>query len=106
MVAIDLEAIEARANAATPGSWRVGRVETTKVYCRWPWGMAGPSLGERVVLTMNAHHPEPGGADTGWHGDDPQWAWNEDAIFIAHAREDIPALVAEVRRLREFVKGV
>jgi len=25
----------------------------------------------------------------------------EDAEFIAHAREDLPALVAEVRRLRD-----
>lgn len=27
--------------------------------------------------------------------------WEPDATFIAHAREDIPALIAEVRRLRE-----
>lgn len=26
--------------------------------------------------------------------------WESDATFIAHAREDIPALIAEVRRLR------
>lgn len=29
-----------------------------------------------------------------------------DAIFIAHAREDVPALVAEVRRLREALSEI
>ena len=28
-----------------------------------------------------------------------------DAVFIAHAREDIPALLAEVERLRALTKG-
>lgn len=37
---------------------------------------------------------------------DPQYAavsdelWDENANFIAHARQDVPRLIAEVRRLR------
>lgn len=30
--------------------------------------------------------------------------WYADAEFIAHAREDIPRLVAEIERLREAIK--
>lgn len=30
------------------------------------------------------------------------WTNNEDAEFIAHAREDVPRLVAEVERLQEL----
>ena len=29
-----------------------------------------------------------------------------DIAFIAHAREDVPALIAEVRRLREALKSI
>lgn len=53
---LDLDAIEARVAAASPGPW---------------------------VIT----------------GDNP--CSNGDGPFIAHAREDVPALLAEVRRLRD-----
>ena len=74
--ALDLDAIEARANAATSGPWEV---EAAAVVCdryedERP-GVCGPH-------------------DVDW----PLLA--EDAEFIAHARTDVPALVAEVRRLR------
>lgn len=65
----DLDAIEARANAATEGPWAADRLEGNL-----------DSLYSRV-------------AEVGM--------WLEaDAEFIAHARADVPALVAEVRRLR------
>jgi hypothetical protein len=67
----ELTGIEARANAATPGPW-----EAQHSYddCWWLGG------------------PEANGPDMLPQGD---------AEFIAHARADVPALVAEVRRLRE-----
>ncbi|MFB9993413.1 hypothetical protein ACFFLM_15710 [Deinococcus oregonensis] len=34
-----------------------------------------------------------------------QDACDDNALFIAHAREDVPALLAEVLRLRALVKG-
>lgn len=74
----ELKAIEERANAATPGPWS--------------------------VEYKNAHGPEIGSYRyaVGIHPalEDWQTPTTEDSEFIAHAREDVPKLVAEVRRLR------
>ena len=71
-----LDEIRARAEAATPGPWR----ELDAAY-----GMivhdTGPDSAQIVVL-----------ADHRFGG--------PDSTFIAHAREDIPYLLAEVERLR------
>ncbi|MHB8406220.1 MAG: hypothetical protein ACYDCJ_12435 [Gammaproteobacteria bacterium] len=64
--ALDLDAIEARANAATPGPWDTDEYDG----------------GLRSTVTAG-----PITSD-------------EDYDFIAHARTDVPALIAEVRRLR------
>ena len=74
----DLAAIEARANAATPG----------------PWFSSGPNL------NTNPHVFE---LDYWNGGDDAIKHANRNAVFIAHARNDIPRLIAEVRRLREII---
>lgn len=88
-----LRAIEARADAATPGPW----VADSNIYgkgklvcCR----NGSLPKGDRVaeVLELLA------GLDS-----DSAIA---NALFIAHARADIPALVAEVRRLREQVDAL
>lgn len=85
-----LAAIEARANAATAGPWRAdvgfstipdGPPEGVAVWCQTPG-----SEGDAVV------------ADLGDYTDGPA-----NGAFIANAREDVPALVAEVRRLRADV---
>ena len=31
--------------------------------------------------------------------------WDQNALFIAHARSDVPRLVAEIKRLRSLGKG-
>lgn len=69
----ELDAIEARANAATPGPW-----------------------------TWETDYEEEGGYFLdGSDGEDVGWARSEpDIVFITAARVDVPALVAEVRRLR------
>lgn len=77
----ELKAIEARATAATPGLWECFQATDHE---SGPWYF-GPKRGEQ---------------------------WSEaktnraDAQFIAHAREDIPALVAEVRTLRRLLSSV
>ena len=77
-----LSEIEARANAATPG----------------PWFPAGNANGYWVEC-----------GEKGEDGERNQWIANidsavkherPDAAFIADARQDIPELLAEVRRLR------
>ena len=79
----ELTAIEARAAAATVGPWRhdtdggaIGAVEAG--------GMALAQVQQRVPRD-NARR-------------------DLDAAFIAAARADVPALVAEVRRLRTLVE--
>ncbi|AYD83906.1 hypothetical protein SEA_GETALONG_46 [Gordonia phage Getalong] len=70
---LDLDAIEARANAATRGPWKMGKRS-------WP----------DVVMTPYGCLWNPG---TGRIND------IEDGEFVAHAREDIPALIARIRQL-------
>jgi hypothetical protein len=77
---LDLDAIEARAEAATPGPWIVsGGVIHSPI--REPWD------GKPNAVIVDAHIFEP------------------NADFIAHARTDIPALVAELRAAREVVEA-
>lgn len=77
----ELAAIEARAKAATPGPWVVG--ETWR---------------DHVVDGRFQDGYWPVASQPGM---DHEGAWLKgNAAFVAHAREDVPALVAEVRRLR------
>lgn len=77
-----LEEIRQRAEAATPGPWR--------------------AYGNTVEQEKTGWHQVVGTELTGL----PYMTYerlttkNEDATFIAHAREDIPYLLAEVERLR------
>lgn len=70
----DLNMIKERAKKATPGPWYADDE-------RWP-GNAN------LQYWFNTHYDGVGAAAT-----------KADAEFIAHAREDIPRLVAEVERL-------
>jgi hypothetical protein len=83
--ALDLDAIEARAKAATPGPWE-GSTQT---------GVAGGGFlaqvfeGYGMTLAIATMERPNGTAN---------------AAFIAAARTDVPALIAEVRRLRDDVE--
>jgi len=69
----ELKQIEARANEATGPQWDVEHEpNSTELYFEHGYYGVGPA-----VVTKQA-----------------------DATFLAHAREDVPALVAEVRRLQ------
>jgi hypothetical protein len=75
----ELDAIEARAHKATAGPWRAALVG--RLYDRWviePDRLAECAFGLRK---------------------------QQDAAFIAAARTDVPALVAEVRRLTALVEA-
>ncbi|MFI6266134.1 hypothetical protein [Micromonospora sp. NPDC051006] len=85
---LDLDAIEMRAAGATPGPWATDPDSAWRrcheaheyVYATDPTDRAG-------IVAL-----------TGIKGEHVRNA--RDAAFIAHARTDVPALVAEVRRLR------
>lgn len=86
-----LAAIKARSEAASPGPWKhcgcgkCGQVQ---------WDSA-QNISMAPVATTSIDWSE-GGYDNWLHE-----AQQANATFIAHAREDVPALVAEVERLRQ-----
>lgn len=88
MTAADLDAIEQRANAATEGPWEnYGGGEINQHFSLpEPWATV---VSTDVACMAYCY----GGSAAGVERD-------EDAEFIAHARDDVPALLAEVRRLR------
>ena len=92
MTTLDLEPIKARLAAATPGPWDFH------------------VLPQSVGITVATIHSEQGPRETRWTVDLPPeiggMGTRADAEMIAHAPEDIAALVAEVERLREQVEAV
>ena len=95
-----LQDIEKRANAATRGPWRI-------------WSGGGyVSIGRDrpcEVLDKHAGSIEPyrdqqaGCRDLG--PGNHVYQWHHDYVFIAEARQDIPDLLAEVRRLQARVSA-
>jgi hypothetical protein len=81
--ALDLDAIEARANAATPGPWSTGDDDNGDCWIRIP---------DHDLYFGNIEEVSKCCLDM--------------ADFIAHARSDVPALVAEVRNLRAYVAAL
>lgn len=82
-----LAEIEARVDAATPGPWRT---KTNRDFGPWhndDWDVTAVSDGCRVS----------GLGSRNWKDA------CQNAAFIAHARTDIPDLIAEVKRLREII---
>jgi hypothetical protein len=77
----DLDAILARASAATPGPWENSSGKGTGA-------VSAPS--SHCAVYQNIRTVEI---------DDTVSRWQADATFIAHARTDIPELVAYARRL-------
>lgn len=84
---LDLDAIEALANAATPGPW--------KVHKREPW----------IEYSVNT---ESGSGPQCWRPIDEYYnpGAATDAKFIADARAAVPTLIAEVRRLRAALEKI
>lgn len=77
----ELNAIEARANAATPGPWAAAEYHP-KTMLLYPIG--NPATQELLA------YPIQGGENS-----------QNNAAFIAHARRDVPALMAHIRELQQ-----
>lgn len=77
-----LEEIEARAKAATPGPWTIFARSKRAVRAIW-------------LTRLN----RDGDSVWTWPGF-VQTSFEHDADFIAHARQDIPDLLAEIERLQ------
>ena len=82
MTILDIDAIKKREAAATPG----------------PWTLDEPyEVDDKGTQVTFINGPE-------WWYDGGLIESQSDADFIAAAREDVPRLIAEVERLREWVK--
>jgi hypothetical protein len=79
----ELNAIEARANAATAGPWAMAEYH--------PRTMLLYPIGNPVTQELLAY-PIQGGENS-----------QNNAAFISHAREDVPALLAYIRELQQEV---
>jgi hypothetical protein len=82
---LDLDAIEARAAAATPGPWCT---DSWEIYQDSEYQ---PGISFWIGETCRADEENDGRAD---------------AEFVAHARTDVPAMAAEIRRLRAELAAV
>ncbi len=94
-MSLDIEAIEAREKAASPGPWQADR-DGAAIYLDGPpydWGTRPGGVME------NCHDPDCGCVE------EVRQAL-ADGDFIAHARSDIPALIEEVKRLQGVVKNL
>ena len=87
-----LEAIEAREQAATPGPWE-------KSFLSEDYG-AGYCMTTFFVKQPDGNLYRIGSADTS----EKYIEENSNAEFVAHARPDVPALIAEVKRLNAEVE--
>lgn len=85
---IDLDAIQARADAATPGPWEADLDPGAETRGVWP---TGP--GEEIIIGAYV-------AADGFDSVQFQHGTDENLEFIAAAREDIPSLVSLVRELQ------
>lgn len=88
---IGLDAIKARAEAATPG----------------PWGaLGGNIMGPREDESVASVGLPQAGTGCAHHATTDIQHRMADATFIAHARTDVPELVAEIERLRSALVGL
>lgn len=86
MTSEELAAIKARAEAATPGPWKRSDEESGDYYVPGWYVEVPVSTGSQWIASSIDDQP--------------------DAAFIAHARTDVPALIAEVEILRRALHGV
>lgn len=75
-----------RAGKATRGPWRHGAAQKDRVFIPFIDALEGPN-GERVLLRLNEHFP-----------------YEADALFIASARTDVPALASAVEQLADALE--
>lgn len=89
-----LNVIEARANAATPGPWIFEADSSDLLFL----SREGRYLEAGTIVLWCTRCSTCAAYDEGdkWNCG---WPKNNDADFIAHAREDIPALIARIREL-------
>lgn len=111
----ELEAMERRCVEASPGPWTaeiLGSLEEAKSLGRFRWVQMEPEFGPWRIPTQshvgvvwrapNAHRkPDDTPLRIGLPGVVEVTA--ADALFIANARQDMPRLISEIKRLRALL---
>lgn len=117
-MALDIEAIERRAQAATPGPWgacKDGQCTCGQVWFRdYPvatvirgdWGDDYPVVEVKPGQTSFDPWTVDAKMEQITYGHMPPEKAAANATFIAHARQDIPALLAERAELIEVLRGL
>lgn len=95
----ELAAIKARAAYAEQGPWIATRGRYGPIVWMGAEGASAHFEGEVDFPVWNCDDPQDGCMGE-------QESWMADAAFIAHAREDVPALIAELERWREIGRVV
>jgi hypothetical protein len=94
-MSLDLEVIKARAGAATSGPWRVVCDDSERPTTVW---QECTSADHPVAEDPGRQYVFDDCRDGELHAE--PFFREADAEFVAHARTDVPALLAEVERLR------
>lgn len=101
---LDLEAIEARCAAASPGPWALGEWSGRCHMDHYPHGRGQCLYQYKLVEAPDVvSGPEP--VTIIGHDENGAILNPYNAAFIAHARQDVPALLQEVRRLRRLLES-
>jgi hypothetical protein len=88
LVSLDIDAIEERSKAATPGPW--------KLWDGCSWRRFGSETTGQTII-------EPVKARSDGHPD--LSLREEDAEFVCASRSDIPSLIAEIRKCRSKIEA-
>jgi hypothetical protein len=114
----ELSEIESRCDAATPGPWYARLTDDAffmnSLYVSTHQGSQQDgswSLDNKRGLEVGGKHQEPPGQVIAITllqqprlADVVDKKWGENTLFIAHAREDIPKLIAEIRQLQKKLR--
>lgn len=96
-----LAGIAAREAAATPGPWGVYDDGTARLDIVAGLEETGAGYTGRREIAQTVESPmDNDPSHVSWGEDEDDAQCRADGVFIAHAREDVPALLAEVARLR------
>ena len=95
MTVEQLAAIEVRVSSATPGPWFTDDRNDGEIWA----GEENPGCAKAGDIHVADVFPVADLMEY-YHASEVNDPWLANANFIAHAREDIPALLAEVDRLR------
>jgi histidyl-tRNA synthetase len=98
---LDLDAIEARTNKATPGPWGIGNGTTIGLGIE---NMGGGAYSYDVELAEICPDFDRAFDLRGRDEEIKVASAEDDAEFIAHARTDVVRLLAEARKVAEFRK--